>query len=84
MVVYGKGQRREDSCMLAARFSIIPLFGRLKLMEGEEVVRKAQECFESTFQDDKIKATRGRKKDVCCSHSREAGRHLQPSHTVAE
>lgn len=47
----GKGRvavcrkEKKDECGMLAHFSIIPLFGHFRLMEGEEVRRKAHECF---------------------------------------
>lgn len=45
----GKGRvtverKEKKDCGTLARFSRIPLFGRLRLME-REVMRKAHECF---------------------------------------
>ena len=37
-------KKEKKDCGMLALFSIIPLFGRLRLME-REVIRKAHECF---------------------------------------
>lgn len=44
---------------MLAHFIIIPLFGHLRLMEREEVMSKAHECFCEHFQDHKITGRKG-------------------------